>query len=265
MDKMEQRTTLDILINEFLLSKLNAKQFISNNLSELNQNDKIERIDSLIDYLKSNYQENVLQFFYEEQLINIPINRNHITIGRLSINENFDYIKSLREDAFEARIEELKTLENKVLPECYKIYTSKKIESKELKTYNLKGLSFYDNNSFYDKTESFRGFLVSNKFIKEINLSIFRMFFKNEYKNCDEKIIWIEDEYFLKILMKQSVEQKKFLLPKNNYWKVMENIFIRKDKTLIVGSNLSKNTFEPKSNESKLKFQKLQTYILEKL
>lgn len=189
MDKMEnnmKRTKIDTIINEFLLSELNAKQFITENLSELvNKSDKTERLDSLYDYLNNNNQETILENFYEQQLSSIPIHPNEYKLQKLNTLEAMEYIETLREDAFELRVKELSILESEILPFYIKTYSVPKENIQTPNSIEKKGLDYKGN---FKNIERFHKALERNNFI-QIEYKEFKKYFQKSFTPNEFRVL----------------------------------------------------------------------------
>ncbi len=242
MDKMEnsmKRTELDIIINEFLLSELNAKEFIEKLNDDLFSN---ENLFKMYDYLKNNRQESVLEHFYEEQLNSIPIHPNEIKLKEMNHLEVLEYLEILREDAFYTRIQELKKLEVETLPMYMRMFQvdefNVSIQNKEKEhienqidsvSNELDGFNYYKANSDYELDALF-DFLKKEKLIDKVDKRMFKVFFREKFDRDSPKIQFIGSVSLFAMMIKKMMRMKKdkkqiFQKKGASYHHILDNVF----------------------------------------
>jgi len=248
MDNMENnalRTELDTIVNAFLLSKLSAHLFMSENLSALtDKSDKIERIESLLRYLKDNNHESVLKHFYEQQLQAIPIETNEFKLQKMKPLEKLEYLEILREEAFQSRFQELIILEKEVLPLYHTTYSNSNRSDDITVSNEQKG---FDYRGSFSNIERFHKSLQRSGYI-QVDYQEFKKFFQSTFIPNNNKVHWLTNINHLNYLIQKirAFEKNVFSFDRSKYRTIIPLMFeytpkLKKEKETLSEKILSQN------------------------
>ena len=249
MDNMENnalRTELDTIVNAFLLSNLSAYLFMSENLSALkDESDKIERIESLLRYLKDNNHESVLKNFYEQQLQAIPIETNEFKLQKMNPLETLEYLQILREEAFQSRLQELIILEKDVLT-LYSTTYSNSTRNKDVVTVSIEMRGF-DYRGNFSNIERFHKSLQRSGYI-QVDYQEFKKYFQPTFIPNNNKVYWLTNVNHLYYLIQRirAFEKNVFAFDRSKYRNIIPLMFEyipknKKDKETLLAKTLSQN------------------------
>lgn len=226
---MYDRTIIDDFSLKFILSELNAKQFLSNYLSQFNY-DRVfvlERLEVLKDYFENNLQEKQFEDLHELIIANIPIHPNDFKLEKLTLAEQILYFDELKIDALEQRDKEFKELINSTIPNYINQYSGS--ESKEFNDGSIKGLNYKRN---FENIIKFHKYLVKKEYI-EIEYIDFKKFFKDKFIPTEKKILWkkpLSHFYYLFRRIAMTEKGKYFDFDRNNYLDIIPNMIEYKKK-----------------------------------
>lgn len=225
-----ERTTIDDFALKFMLSELNAKQFLSEYLSQFN-NDKVailERLEVLKNYFDNNLHHKEFEDLEEIIIANIPIYPNKFKLEKLTPTEQSLYFDELKIDAIEQRNKELSDLINTILPNYVKRY-NKNSEIEKFDDGSVKGFNYTGNFEYIVK---FHKSLERNGYI-EIEYNDFKKFFKDRFIPNEKKIYWkksLNHFYYLVQKIAESEKGKPFDFDRNNYLDIIPNMIEYKNK-----------------------------------
>lgn len=224
------RTNIDDFALKFMLSELNAKQFLSEYLLQFN-NVKVsilERLEVLKDYFDNNLHHKEFEDLEEIIIANIPIHPNKFKLEKHTPTEQSLYFDELKIDAIDQRNKELSELVNTILPNYIKRY-NKKDDSDEFDDGSVKGFNYKDNFEYLVK---FHKSLVRSKYI-EVEYEDFKKFFKDRFVPDEKKIYWkkpLNHFYYLVQKIAESEKGKPFDFDRNNYLDIIPNMVEYKNK-----------------------------------
>jgi hypothetical protein len=224
------RTNIDDFALRFMLSELNAKQFLNEYLTQFN-NDKVlilERLEVLKDYFDNKLHDKEFEDLQEIIIANIPIHTNKFKVEKLKTSEQNLYFDELRIEALETRERELSELINTILPNYIQRY-DKNNEIEEFSDGSIKGLNYKGNFEFIVK---FHKSLERNGYI-EIEYEDFKKFFKDRFIPNEKKIYWKKPLYHFYYLVQKIAESEKgkpFDFDRNNYLDIIPNMVVYKNK-----------------------------------
>lgn len=237
------RTNIDDFALKFMLSELNAKQFLSEYLTQFN-NDKVailERLEVLKDYFDNNLHNKEFEDLEEIIIANIPTRPNNFKLEKLTPAEQILYFDELKIDAIEERKKELSELINMILPNYIKRY-NKNSEADEFDDGSVKGLNYKGNFEYIVK---FHKSLERNGYI-EIEYEDFKKFFKERFIPNEKRIYWkkpLNHFYYLVQKIAESDKGKPFDFDRNNYLDIIPNMIEHKNKFTQEIESLSKEKY----------------------
>ncbi|MDO5655445.1 MAG: hypothetical protein Q4G27_04825 [Flavobacteriaceae bacterium] len=247
---MSNRTNIDDFALNFMLSELNAKQFLSNHLSQFN-NDKVailERLDVLKDYFENNLHNKEFEDLQEIIIANIPINPNDFKLEKLTPAEQILYFDELKIEALEQRDKAFKELISSTIPNYINHYNKK--ETKAFDDGSIKGLSY---KCKAENIVRFHTSLVRSGYI-EVEYEDFKKFFKDRFMPNEKRIYWkkpLNHFYYLMQKIAETDKGKYFDFDRNNYLDIIPNMIEYKNKFTQEIESLSKEKYS--RNDDKVK------------
>lgn len=223
MDNMENsvtRTELDTIINAFLSSELNAKEFVTKLNDDLFSNENLLKMH---DYLKSNRQESVLMHFYENQLQSIPVKPDNDKLQKMNQLEVLEYLEILHEDAFEARLKELEKFENEILPLHIQNYSNLGENNNIVVSNEQKG---FDYKGSFSNIERFHKSLERSGYI-QVEYQEFKKYFQPTFIPNENKVFWRDNINHLYYLIQEirKFDKNVFAFDRSNYRKIIPLMF----------------------------------------
>ncbi len=224
------RTNIDDFALRFMLSELNAKQFLNEYLTQFN-NDKViilERLEVLKDYFDNKLHDKEFEDLQEIIIANIPIQPNKFKVEKLTPAQQILYFDELKIEALESKEKELSELINTILPNYIQRF-NKNNEIEEFSDGSVKGLNYKGNFEFIVK---FHKLLERNGYI-EIEYEDFKKFFKDRFIPNEKKIYWkkpLNHFYYLVQKIAELEKGKPFNFDRNNYLDIIPNMVVYKNK-----------------------------------
>lgn len=258
-----QRTDLDLILNHFMFSTLNASDYADEYLTRETKS----RIYTFMVYVNQIESKKELEFIFEHQLSTIPIEINEYKYDKLNQTEKLEYLEGLRIDAFEQRIEELKKLGTEILPIFYENYVVPKehnIDTKEERIKLVKstnnGLNYIHFEQKQDNLIEFCRDLIDNGFIKKIDARVFKNFFSQKFEIGSKMIHWNEDDFMLTDFIRFLRSKELICKKEKPFWCKVEDVFLDKDGNRVDSENLRNITYKTKDE-----IKKKRQVLLEKL
>lgn len=257
------RTNIDDFALKFMLSELNAKQFLSEYLTQFN-NDKVailERLEVLKDYFDNNLHNKEFEDLEEIIIANIPTRPNNFKLEKLTPAEQILYFDELKIDAIEQRNKELSELINTILPNYIKRY-NKNSEVEKIDDGSVKGLNYKGNFEYIVK---FHKSLERSGYI-EIEYEDFKKFFKDRFMPDEKRIYWkkaLNHFYYLIQKIAESDKGKPFDFDRNNYLDIIPHMIEYKNKFTQEVESLTKEKYS--RNDDKVKDTSLLDKILKNI
>ncbi|MBW7870667.1 MAG: hypothetical protein H3C39_06350 [Flavobacteriia bacterium] len=246
-----------------MLSELNAKQFLSEYLTQFN-NDKVailERLEVLKDYFDNNLHNKEFEDLEEIIIANIPTHPNNFKLEKLTPAEQILYFDELKIDAIEERKKELSEFINMILPNYIKRY-NKNSEVEKIDDGSVKGLNYKGNFEYIVK---FHKSLERNGYI-EIGYEDFKKFFKDRFMPDEKRIYWkkpLNHFYYLMQKIAESDKGKPFDFDRNNYLDIIPHMIEYKNKFTQEVESLTKEKYS--RNDDKVKDTSLLDKILKNI
>lgn len=257
------RTNIDDFALRFMLSELNAKQFLNEYLTQFN-NDKVlilERLEVLKNYFDNKLHDKEFEDLQEIIIANIPIHPNKFKLEKQTPAQQILYFDELKIEALESKEKELSELINTILPNYIQRY-NKNNEVEEFSDGSVKGLGYTENfDSIYDFYISLR----RHKFII-VEYIDFRKFFEERFIPDEKRIYWdkpLSQLYYLIQKMAETEKGKYFNFDRNNYLDIIPFMIEYKDKLTKEVKPLTKEKYS--GNNTPIKDTSLLDKILKKI
>ncbi|WP_046745341.1 hypothetical protein [Kordia zhangzhouensis] len=203
MDKTTSRHISERIVNASFISQKNINDSLIEHtkafLYEQNTFDKkVNLINDLKRFLKSNELDVLLKDIYNNQLFNIYIDVSKITNENPKSIEYLKEIEVLKNDAFDKRYKEIHLFQNSLLDKLLSTFIPKV----------NKGLNYQGHQN---QLRKFKETLEVLEYIEPIEFVDFLIFFQEEFQPDDKKIHWKQNLNKLNHLFRIFKEKKKEL------------------------------------------------------
>ncbi len=227
MDKNTSRHTSKRIINASFISQKSIQVALVEQtkafLYEQNTFDKkVNIVNDLKRFLKSDELDSLLKEIYDNQLFNIPIDTRKVSNNNPKSIEYLREIETLKKEAFDLRYKEIHLFHNSFLDELLNSFIPPII----------RGLNYKGEENLL---RLFKETLEMNGFIDNINFVDFVKFFQEEFQPDNKKIHWKKNLNELNHLFKIFREKKAELkYNRNNFKDIIPLMFTFKNENGLI-------------------------------